>query len=247
MSDLAGAIPALRRAMTPAAEAQAMARLSRDPALSRQLDAFARAVERAPDLKTALRDPRVLGVLLPAMGLPDAVGQPGLALRALTSDPKDPEGLLARLPDRRWRAAAETLDLAGRGIEGLRDPALGATLADGLRRLAWQRELDARHPGTGDAVAFQGRAARARSTLDVLGDPVLRRVVTGALGLPPQLALQSVEAQARAVSARLDVARLQDSREAARIAERYVLAAAGSASGAGGVGLPGLPTGGLLL
>jgi hypothetical protein len=96
-------------------------------------------------------------------------------------------------------------------------------------------------------VAFQGRAARARSTLDVLGDPVLRRVVTGALGLPPQLALQSVEAQARAVSARLEVARLQDPREAARIAERYVLAAAGSASGAGGVGLPGLPTGGLLL
>ncbi len=59
-----------------------------------------------------------------------------------------------------------------------------------------------------------------------------------------------MEAQARAVSARLDVARLQNPREVARIAERYVLAAGsapGGTSAAGGVGPLGLPAGGLLL
>jgi hypothetical protein len=235
---LAGAIPALRRALTPAAEAQAMARFARDPAIARQMEGFARAVDRAPDLRTALCDPRVLGVLLPAMGLPDAVGQTGLALRALTADPKDAEGLLARLPDRRWRQAAETLDLAGRGLAALRDPKLQATLADGLRRLAWQKELDGTHPGIGDAMAFQQRLATrggvAGGVFEVLGDPVLRRVVTGALGLPPELAVQSVEAQARAVEARMDLSRLSNPREAAKLAERYLVAASGG-GGADGI------------
>ncbi|WP_135468365.1 DUF1217 domain-containing protein [Crenalkalicoccus roseus] len=248
MMDLATAIPALRRAMTPAAEAQAMARFARDPSLNRQMQAFARAVERAPDLNAALRDPRVLGVLLPALGLPEGVNQAGLAARALVADPKDPQGLLARLPDRRWKSVAETLNLAERGLEGLRDPKLHATLADGLRRMAWRQELDQRHPGIADAMAFQERAGTVRGPYDVLGDPVLRRVVTGALGLPPQLALQSVEAQARTLNGRFDVAKLQDPRQAARMAERYLLAAGASASpwGGGAAVLPGFPAGGLL-
>ena len=57
-----------------------------------------------------------------ALGLPDAVGQPGLALRALLDDPKKSDGLLARLPDSRWKAAAATLNLRERGVEALRDP-----------------------------------------------------------------------------------------------------------------------------
>lgn len=256
MSNLAAAIPALRQALTPAAEARAMARFAKDPAINRQLDAFTRAVERAPDLRTALRDPRVLGVLLPAMGLPDAVGQAGLAQRALTADPKDPNGLLARLSDPRWKSVAETLDLSRRGLEGLRDPALKQTLADGLRRLAWQQELNQAHPGIGDAIAFTQRAARgAGNTYAVLGDPILRRVVTGALGLPPELSVQSVEAQARAVEQRFDTSKLANPREVSKMAERYLLTA-GAAGGGGGSASPllalfggggGFPAGGLLV
>ncbi len=237
VGDSASAIPALRQALMPAVEAQALARLARDPQLARRLQQFTQALEKAPDLKAALRDPRVLGVLLPALGLADAVGQPGLALRALTSDPKDPKGLLARLGDRRWKAAAETLNLATRGLAGLRDPKVQAALADGLRRLTWQQGMDAEQPGISDALDFRSRASRAKTAYDVLGDPVLRRVVTTALGLPQQLALQSVEAQARTLGSRFDLAKLQNPREVAKLAERYVVMAAGSAADAAPVGV----------
>ena len=86
-------------------------------------------------------------------------------------------------------------------------------------------------------MAFRERAARAKTAFDVLGDPVLRRVVTGALGLPQQLALQSVEAQARTLTSRLDVAKLQNPREVAKLAERYVVAAAGAATDAAPAGV----------
>ncbi len=251
MGDTATAIPALRRALAPGAEEKALARLAKDPQINRQLDQFAKAVAKASDLKAALRDPRVLGVLLPALGLPDAVGQAGLALRALTADPKDPEGLLARLPDKRWKAAAEALNLQERGLEALRDPKTQALLAEGLRRLSWQKELDADQPGISDAMLFRERAASVTSAYDLLGDPVLRRVITGALGLPQQIAVQPVETQARAITSRLDLSKLQNPREVAKLAERYVVAAAATEAGSTVSPLSGLlgllPAGGLLV
>jgi hypothetical protein len=230
--DAASAIPALRQALAAGVEERALARLARDPQITRRLEQFTRALEKAPDLKAALRDPRVLGVVLPALGLADGVSQPGLALRALTANPKDPEGLLARLPDRRWKSAAEALNLAERGIAALRDPKVQARLAEGLRRVTWQGELDAGQPGLSDAMLFRERAASAKTAYDVLGDPVLRRVITGALGLPQQMAVQPVETQARAIASRVDIAKLQNPREVAKLAERYVVAAAGSGSAA---------------
>lgn len=242
VADLATAIPALRRALAPGAEERALARLARDPQVTRQMEQFTRAVERAPDLRAALRDPRVQQVVLTALGLPDAVGQTGLVLRALTADPADADGILAKLPDRRWKAAAESLRLDQRGLAALRDPQVQASLAEGLRRATWRQELDRSQPGLSDALLFKERAARAKTTFDVLGDPVLRRVVTGALGIPQQIAVQPVETQARAIGSRLDVAKLQNPKEVARLAERYVLAAATGAAGSGTAAarLPGL-------
>lgn len=249
MADAAGAIPALRRALAPGAESKALARLAKDPQLVREMDAFAKAAAKAADVKAALRDPKILNVLLPALGLPDAIGQPGLALRALTADPKQVDGLLSRLSDTRWKAAAATLNLRERGVAALRDPKVQASLADGLRRLAWKNELDAGQPGVGDALLFRDRASTAKSAYEVLGDPVLRRVVTTALGLPQAIVVQPVETQARAITSRLDLAKLQDPREVAKLAERYVVAAAGSGGTNAGASSPLLslfPAGGLL-
>jgi hypothetical protein len=245
----AGAIPALSRATAAGAETKALARLAKDPEINRELNGFARAAAKATDVKAALRDPRILNVLLPALGLPDAVGQPGLALRALTADPKQADGLLARLPDSRWKAAAATLNLHERGIEALRDPKVQASLADGLRRLAWRNEVDAAQPGIGDAMLSRERASAAKGAYAALADPVVRRVLTTALGLPQAIVVQPIETQARAITARLDLAKLQDPREVAKLAERYVVAAAGNggtAAGASSALLGLLPAGGLL-
>ena len=84
-STAATAIPALRRAAMDGAEAKALGRLSKDAEIGRAMQAFRSAVTKTSDLARALRDPRVLNVVLPAMGMADAVGQPGppgAALRA---------------------------------------------------------------------------------------------------------------------------------------------------------------------
>src|SRR3712207_9029076 len=83
-------------------------------------------------------------------------------------------GLLARLPDSRWKAAAATLNLHERGVEALRDPKVQASLADGLRRLAWRDVLAARQPRVGGPTLFRERAASASVAHEPLGDLGLR-------------------------------------------------------------------------
>lgn len=248
--DPGGAVAAFRRLERPGEEGRALERLRREPMQARAMEQFRRAVERAPDIRAALRDPRVLQVLATATGIPEGAQQPGLALRALLEDPTKTESLVNRLPDRRWKAAAESLRLDKRGMDALRDPAVQARLTDGLLRARWREELEANQPGLGDAILFKEAAGRAEGPFAVLGNPVLRRVVSGALGLPPQLAVQSVEAQARALEARLDLSKLKEPKEVQRLAERYLIARAREQTGeqaANALALLGVPAGGLRL
>lgn len=223
MGDVGGAIAALRRALQPGEEAKALARIATEPMQKRVMDQFRKAVEKAPDIRAALKDPRVLQVVTTALGIPDGATQPGLAIQALLSDPKDTKSLVNRLSDTRWKAAAESLQLGAKGIEALRDPKVQATLQEGLQRARWQDDLEARQTGLGDAIVFQERAAAVDGNIyAVLGDPILRRVVNGALGLPDSMAVQPVETQARAVEARLKLDKLDNPKEVQRLAERYL-------------------------
>jgi hypothetical protein len=228
----ATAIPALRRATAAGAEAKGVAREGKDPVTLTALAQFRTALDKAPSIEAALQDPRILKVVMPALGLPDQAGNPGLARRALLSDPADPNGLAARLGST-WQAAAATLGVFETGLDGLRDPAMLRRLSEGFVTYQYRTGLDEQQAGLSDALYFLESARTADSVFDVLGDPVLRRVVTGALGLPDQIAVQSVEAQGRAVSARFDIASLQDPGEVRKLAERYVIAAANRAGGAG--------------
>lgn len=233
-ADAATAVAALRRASTAGAETKGIASTAKDAAVKLAVTRFKEGISRAKDVETALRDPRVAAVLLPALGLPDATDVPGLTVRALTSDPTNPKSVVAKLSDTRWKSAATTLNLAKRGMDALRDPAVQAKLIDGYTSYQWRLSKDGEASGISDALYFEKRMAtgKAPSVYEVLGDAVLRRVVTGALGLPDSLAIQEVTTQARAVTSRIDLSKLTDPKQAAKLAERYVMAAnnAGSAS-----------------
>jgi hypothetical protein len=149
--------------------------------------------------------------------------------RALLSDPADAKGLAAQLGST-WKAAAATLGVHATGLDGLRDAAMVARLSDAYLKHQYRMGLDDQQPGLSDALYFLEAARNADDVFDLLGDRVLRRVVTGALGLPDQIAVQSVETQGRAVTARLKVESLQDERMVRKLAERYLISAANTAA-----------------
>jgi hypothetical protein len=234
-ADPATALLNFRRASAPGAEAKGLEQERKDPITLRSLDRFREAVAKATDLDKALSDPRILGVLLPALGLAGQEAFPGLVKRALLADPKEEDGLLANL-GATFRSANETLNLPERGLAGLQDPKTVDALVNGFLTYSYRSGLDEKTAGIADALYFAEKASSVSGVFNLLGDAVMRRVVTGALGLPPQLAIQSVEAQGRAVTSRLDLEKLQDPKEVQKLISRYLIARAGEGGGLGTAG-----------
>lgn len=225
----AEAIPALRRVTAEGAEEKGLAREEKDPVTISALAQFRTALDKAGSIEAALSDPRILKVVLPALGLAGQEGNVALARKALLSDPADAKGLAVQLGST-WKKAAETLGVHATGLDGLRDGKLLATLTEGYVKYQYRAGLDERQAGLSDALYFLEAASGAGDVYDVLGDAVMRRVVTGALGLPDQIAVQPVETQGRAVTSRIDMDDLKDPRQVRKLAERYLIAAANKAA-----------------
>ncbi|WP_043337312.1 DUF1217 domain-containing protein [Belnapia moabensis] len=228
--DAASSLAALKAAQAAGATAKGVAQEKKDPVTLTALKQFQTAIAKARDVKSALQDPRVLNVLLPALGLADQAAYPGLVQKALTADPKDPKGLLASL-DKRFTAAAKTLDLKARGLAALKDPKLQQQMMDGFLEYQYRTGLDEKNAGISDALYFLKNAKGETNVYNILGNTVLRRVITGALGLPNSMVVQPIETQAAAITSRLKLADLKDPKALEKLAQRYVIAAAGSASG----------------
>ena len=224
-------IIALKQAV--AGQARGIADTAKQPEVQRDIAAFRKAVATAKDPKALLADPTARCVLMTANGLGDQAGYAALASKALLSDPTDPKSLARTLADTRWKSAASTLGFAKGGLAALRDPKVLDTMANAYAEIAWRKSLDAATPGLSDALTFRATAATARNVDDVLGNATLRKVVTGALGIPQEIAIQPLDTQERAVSSKLDVKRLQDPKYVDQLAQRYLLTQADQAGQTG--------------
>jgi hypothetical protein len=204
-----------------------------EPAVARDVAAFSHAVASAKSPADLLANPVALKVLLTANGLGDQLSYTALATKALLSDPSDSKSLVNQLADTRWKAVAQTYDFAIRGLAVLQQPSVLATIANGYAEVTWRQSLDATTPGLSNALTFRAGAASITSVDQILGDPVLRTVVTTALGIPEQIAFQDLPAQERAISTRLDIGKFQDPKFVESFTDRYLIAAAGSSTATG--------------
>ncbi len=91
--------------------------------------------------------------------------------------------------------------------------------------------LDQQMPGLGSAVLFKRVAATLDTPMKILGNAFGREVVTTAFGIPKQIALQSLQAQEKALLQRMDPAKLKNAAFAEAVAQRYLIQLNGGFSG----------------
>lgn len=208
-----------------------IAAAGRAPEVQRDVQAFRKAVAAAGDADAALANPAILKVLLTANGLSDQLAYTALARRVLLSDPADPAALVNRIADTRWKSVVQTFQFATKGMDVLSKADVQTTLADGYAEVSWRKSLEKTTPGLADALDFRARANSVGSAIEILGDAVLRRVVTTTLQIPQEIAFQELPAQERAITTRLDLGRLKDAKFVDAFSQRYLLArqAAGTA------------------
>ena len=194
------------------------------PEVQRATNAFAAGVKNAKSVKDLLANPAVMKVLLTANGMADQAGYTALATKVLTSNLNDPKSLANTLADTRWKTLAQTYNFAANGLRAIQQPAAIASVTNQYAQFTWRQSEDSVTPGLSNALTFKAKASAITSVDQILGDPTLRTVVSTALGLPQQIAFQSLDAQEKAISSRLDIARFKDPAFVDSFTQRYLIA-----------------------
>ena len=200
------------------------------PSVTRDIAAFQKALSTATDPATLLKNPAVLKVLLTANGLADQLPYTALAQKTLLSDPKDSSSLVNQLTDLRWAPVVKLYNFATQGLATLQDPKVQATLANAYAEVTWRNSLDAATPGLSNALTFRGEASTITSVDQILGDPIMREVVTTGLGIPKQIAFQDLGAQEKSISSRVDITRFKDPHFVDTFTQQYLIAAQAAAA-----------------
>lgn len=91
--------------------------------------------------------------------------------------------------------------------------------------------LDSQMSGLGSAVLFKQVAKSMKNAVDILGSALGREVVTTAFNIPKQIAVQSIVAQEKAITQRMDPAKLQNAHFVDQIAQRYLIMLNGGTGG----------------
>jgi len=202
----------------------AIANEAKQPDVARDIAAFQAAVAKAPDAKTLLADPVARKVLLTANGLGGQTDYAALASKALLSDTTKADSLASQLSNTSWLTVAKTFDFANKGLSILKDPKVMSTITDGYAEVSWRQSLDQSTPGLSNALDFRSRASTIKTALQVLGDPTFREVVTVALGIPKEIAYQSLDAQAKAITDRVDLTKFSSPAFVEQFTKRYLIA-----------------------
>ena len=210
-------------------ETKSVAAVAKQPQVARDIAAFTAAVAKAKTPADVLSNPAALKVLLTANGLGDQAAYPALAKKALLSDTSKAGSLAAKLANTQWLATAKTFDFANKGLAALRNPAVLASITNGYAEVQWRQGLDASTPGLSNAIDFRARAGTIKTVDQVLGDPTFREVVTTALGIPKEIAFQSLTAQEQAVRSRVDVTKFASPKFVDQFTRRYLVAASTAA------------------
>ncbi|MGH7155137.1 MAG: DUF1217 domain-containing protein [Acetobacteraceae bacterium] len=211
-------------------QTQDVAATAQQPAVQRAISQFTAAVQSATSPQQLLDNPTVMQVLLTANGLGDQTSYTALAQKTLLSDVNDPNSLANTLTDTRWKPVVQTYDFANKGLSIIQNPQVISTITNGFAEITWRQSLDATTPGLSNALTFRQNAPTVTTVDQILGDPVLRTVVTVTLGIPEQIAFQPLEAQEKAITSQLDISKLQDPHFVETFAQRYLIAAANSQS-----------------
>lgn len=229
---LGAANPLLALQTAEVNEKKDIAQTAKDPAVARDIAAFSAAVASAKDAASLLKNPTVMKVLLTANGMSDQIPFAALTQKALLSDATSATSLVSKLSatDSRWKPVVKTYDFAHKGLTILRQPGVMASLVNAYAEVTWRKSLDATTPGLSNALDFRSRATTVKNAIQVLGDPVLRDVITTALGIPQQIAFQTLNAQQHAIDLRLDFSKLKDKHFVDTLTQQYLLNKANAAT-----------------
>jgi hypothetical protein len=192
-----------------ASQAALMNRNAKSATVKAALDHFAKAAPKISKVDDLLKDRKLLQTVLTTYGLEGEINNVGRLRQLLTQDPKDPKSLLNRLVDPRYTKFVVDLSFFTGTPAALKDPAYQDKIAQTYTLNTYEQNLGNQDPALREAAYFLRNASSVTSVYQLLGDKVMRDVVTKALQLPAQFVNLDIDQQAKIISSRINIKDLQ--------------------------------------
>jgi len=197
-----------------------------------EVEYFRNNIQSVKSVDDLFKDRRMMQFVLDATDLGKESDKMGLIKKVLTQKADDSDSLMNKLIDKRFKAAASLLQLGEKGLAKIQRESTKDDLAELYVKNKYDAGLSKQNSGVPLALYFKENVSGVRNTYDILGDQRMRHVVTTALGLPLELANQSVEAQAAAIEKRMKLSDLKDPKFVDKLAKRFLMASdTGSGTG----------------
>lgn len=176
-------------------------------------------------------DPKLLNFILTATGLGNQTGSTGLVKAALLSNPSNKQSVANQLStsNSKFLSADQTLQLYN-GLSNLQDATTIQQLITSYQQNTFEQGIaqndqsvaNARYFARNIAQTVQAQSTTQNQGYAILGDSVLRSVVTTALGLPAQLANLPIADQANAITSRINVQQFTNPAFTSQFITRYL-------------------------
>lgn len=182
---------------------------AKDSATKTKIDYFKKHIGDYDNVDDLTKDRKLMEVLLTAYGLEDQLDLMGRIKVVLKEDATDSNSLSNKLSDAKYKTMAEDLELyAEDGFAKFSDENFINSLTDKYIMAATEKTMGEQDSALREAAYFARNIDTAEGVYNILGDKVLRSVVTKYLELPDQFAVQSVESQAAYLQKRIDIDKL---------------------------------------
>lgn len=200
------AFPTFQRLLRSDGE-QLLAKFKQRPTVDKEIAYFRDKAPKLESIDDLFKDQRLLRFITSAYSLDEEIQYPARLRKILESKVTDQNSLANRMRDPRYSEMNRELLLGDLGVIGLSSTTLIDKIVNRYVTSEYEKDLGNQNPALREASYFLRKIGNVKNSLDILGDRVLRSVVTTTLGLPPQIAFQSIDKQRSLIDQRIDVSK----------------------------------------
>lgn len=167
-------------------------------------------------LDAFLEDSRLVNFMLDANGIDRSTVDTQILRDIFSSDLDDEESFVNQFDNRAFRVIAASFNfntdgsIAREQVVASQSEANMIETQEKYLRQSLEIEAGTENEGVRLALYFQRMAGGITSAYDILADPALQEVVRVALGLPEEMSAADIDAQAKAIESRIEIADFAD-------------------------------------
>ncbi len=213
---------ALFKSLTPEKIEAGRVRFAKSGAVSSEVDYFrarAAACETPDDF---VKNYRLLRFALTAYSMEDQLRFPARIKQILKDDPGKESALVNRMKSEGYKEINADFAFATEGVKKLQDPAFIDKVVRKFQQAQYETSLGNANPALSDALYFQRKIGKVKSTYEIISDPVLFNVTRVALDIPNAAVSGDVRRMKKWIDAKLDVTKLGDPAYAGKLVDRFL-------------------------